>query len=202
MNEEVFVKQEADELTNRIANRLGERQKKLEQMEKWERQEKKPVRLRPIFVTVAVAACIAALFFFSPFGGHEQSLVDELGIATPNMTEFRAANKDMTEIASLMENEDYEKALEKTEMALNRSDESLKMLEEVAAEWDDDEAVRYDQELEWAVNSELRWTYIYLLVKQGHKREARKELKRYLQYPEYCEHEAEAKALLNKLKEK
>lgn len=202
MNEEVFVKQEADELTNRIANRLGERQKKLEQMEKWERQEKKPVRLRPIFVTVAVAACIAALFFFSPFGGHEQSLVDELGIATPNMTEFRAANKDMTEIANLMENEDYEKALEKTEKALNRSDKSLKMLAEVAAEWDDDEAVRYDQELEWAVNSELRWTYIYLLVKQGHKREARKELKRYLQYPEYCEHEAEAKALLNKLKEK
>ena len=200
MNEEVFVKQEADELTNRIANRLGERQKKLEQMEKWERQEKKPVRLRPIFVTMVVAACIAALFFFSPFGGPDQSLVDELGIATPNMTEFRAANKDMTEIANLMENEDYEKALEKTEKALNRSDKSLKMLAEVAAEWDDDEAVRYDQELEWAVNSELRWTYIYLLVKQGHKKEARKELKHYLQYPEYCEHEAEAKDLLEKLK--
>lgn len=200
MNEDVFVKQEADELTNRIANRLGERQKKLEQMAEWDKQEKKSVRLRPVFMSLAVAACIAALFFFSPFGGSDQSLVDELGIGTPDMTEYRAANKDITEIANLMEKEDYEKALEKTESALNKSEESLKMLDEVAAEWGDDEGIRYDLDLEMSVNSELRWTYIYLLVKQGYKKEAKKEIKRYLKNKNYCEHEAEAKALLEKLK--
>lgn len=202
MNEEVFIRQEADELTNKIADRLGERQKKLERMAEWEKQAKKPVRLRPIYVTIAVAACIGVLFFFSPFSRTNESVLDDLNIGTPSLTEYRAANKDMSEIANLMENEDYEKALEKTEIALNRSNESLKMLAEVAAEWDDDEAVKYDQELEWAVNSELRWTYIYLLIKQGHKKEAKKEIKHYLQYPEYCEHEAEARALLEKIKNK
>ena len=200
MNEELFIRQEADELTNRIADRLGERQKKLERMTEWEKQAKKPVRLRPIYVTIAVAVCIGLLFFFSPFSRTNESVLDDLGIGTPSLTEYRAANKDMTEIAKLMEREDYEKALEKTEIALNRSEESLKMLAEVAEEWGDDEGIKYDLDLEMSVNSELRWTYIYLLVKKGHKKEAKKEIKRYLQYPDYCEHEAEAKALFEKLK--
>ena len=73
------------------------------------------------------------------------------------------------------------------------------MLEEVAIDWGDDDAVRYDQEMERAVNSELRWIYIYLLIKQGHKKDAKKQIKVYLKYPDFCEHEVEAKALLEKI---
>lgn len=200
MNEDVFIKQEADELTNKIADRLGERQQKLERMAEWERQNKKPKHLRPIFMTLAIAACIAALFFFSPFGQDGQSCLDDLGIAPPSMTDFRAASPELTEISNLMEKEDYENALEKTEAALARSEESLKMYYETEEIWGDDEAIKYDKELEWEVNSELRWVYIYLLVKQGRNKDAKKEIKRYLKYPDYCEHEAEAKALLEKLK--
>ena len=198
MNEEIYVKQESDELTERIANRLGERQQKLERMAEWDRKEKAPIRLRPIFVTFGVAACIGVLFFFTPFGESE-SLLDELDISAPAMTEYRAAIPEMNEIASLMEKEDFETALKRTETALNRSDESIKMLEEVAIDWGDDDAVRYDQEMERAVNSELRWIYIYLLIKQGHKKDAKKQIKVYLKYPDFCEHEVEAKALLEKI---
>ena len=200
MNEYVFVKQEADELTQRIADRLGERKKKLERMADWETQEKKGFSFHPILVTMAVAACVGALFFFSPFVGTEQSLVDEMGIESPSLTDYRAATPMMTEIAELMEKEEYEKALEKTEAALNKSDEAIKMLGDAAEAWGDDEAIRYDRELELAVNSELRWTYIYLLVKQGREKDAKKEINNYLKRPEYCEHEAEAKDLLRRLK--
>jgi cytoskeletal protein RodZ len=202
MNEDVFVKQDADELTQRIADRLGERQKKLERMADWEAQERKSARFRhiPILTTLVVAACVGALFFFSPFVGTEQSLVDEMGIEIPTLTDYRAATPDMAEITELMEKEEYEKALEKTEDALNKSDEAIKMLAEATEAWGDDEAVMYDRELELAVNSELRWTYIYLLVKQGRGKDAKKEINNYLKRPEYCEHEAEAKDLLRRLK--
>lgn len=199
MNEDVFIKQEADELTNRIADRLGERQQKLERMAEWERLDKKSTHIRPLFMTLAIAACIAALFFFSPFGQSGQSYLDDLGIASPSLTDFRAGSPELTEISNLMEKEDFDNALEKAEAALARSEEALKMYYETEELWGDDEAIKYDKELEWEVNSELRWVYIYLLVKQGHKKDAKKELKRYLKYPDYCEHEAEAKALLEKL---
>lgn len=167
---------------------------------KKEKYEMKKAYLLSIFITLAIVICIAVLFIFSPFERSGQSYLDELDIEPPGMTDFRAASPELTEIANLMEKEDFENALGKTEAALERSDESLRMLYEVAEIWGDDEAVMYDQETEWAVNSELRWIYIYLLVKKGRKKEAKKELKNYLKYPDYCEHEAEARALLEKLK--
>ena len=156
--------------------------------------------LLPILITLGIVVCVAALFFFSPFEQSGQSCLDDLGIAPPGMTDFRAASPELTEISNLMEKEDFDNALEKAEAALERSEEALKMYYETAEMWGDDDAIKYDEEMEWVVNSELRWIYIYLLVKQGRKKDAKKELKRYLKYPDYCEHEAEAKALLEKLK--
>ena len=199
MNEEIDVKQEADELTKRIVDRLGERQQKLEPMAAWERKGRRPARLHPLFATIAVAACIGLAVVFLPMLSTEQSLLDELDIPTPGLTEYRAATPELNEIAGLMEKEDFETALKRTETALHRSDASIKMLEEVAEDWGDDDAVRYDQDMERAVNSELRWTYIYLLIKQDRKKDAKKQLKVYLKYPEFCEHQAEAKALLEKI---
>ena len=57
-------------------------------------------------------------------------------------------------------------------------------------------------EEEQLANSELRWTYIYLLVCTGDRREAIKQLKIYLKQKEFCEHEVEAKRLLKELKKK
>lgn len=198
MNEEVFVKNEADGLTARIAYRLGERQQKLERMAAWERHTASG-KMRPLFLTVAIAACVAALLLFSPFWRSGTSPIDELGIAAPTLTEYRAASPEMTEIAQLLEKENFDEALQKSEKALRKSDDMIKELYAVAEMWGDDEAVLYDLNLEQTANSELRWTYIYLLVKQGRNRDAKKELKRYLKTPEYCEHEADAKALLEKL---
>jgi hypothetical protein len=153
-----------------------------------------------IFIALGIVICIVAVFISSPFEQSGQSCLDDLGIASPGMTDVRAASPELTEISNLMEKEDYENALEKTEAALERSEEALKMYYETEESWGDEDAIKYDEEMEWVLNSELRWIYIYLLVKQGRKKDAKKELKRYLKYPDYWEHEVEAKALLEKLK--
>lgn len=197
MNEEKFVRSEADALTGRIIDRLGERQQKLDRMAEWER--KTPTRrLRPLFVTLAIAACVCAVFILSPFGKGSVSPWDEMGYGKPSLTEYRAASPEMAEIALLIEQDDFEAALNKTEEALKQSDNAIKEWNALEEMWDD-ESVAYEQELEWAANSELRWVYIYLLVQHGDHKKAKKEIKKYLQNPQYCEHETEAKALLEKL---
>ena len=64
----------------------------------------------------------------------------------------------------------------------------------------DNEEMAYEEELEKSANSELRWTYIYLLVRLNHNDEARKQLNIYLKNRQFCGHSAEAMALLEELK--
>lgn len=184
-----------------IAERLGERQSKLERMAEMEHsQRRSSTRIRSIVIPLAIAACIAAFFVWSPFSGSSVSPWDEMGLARPELTGYRSATKEITAINKLIEGGDYDHALTKAEDALRRSDGMVEMMADVVALWGDDEGVRYDEQFERNFNSELRWTYIYLLLKTGKNKTARKELKRYLKDAEYCEHEGEARELLEKLK--
>jgi len=153
---------------------------------------------RWLAIAVAVIACVVVvLFVTAPLWKSPASPLDELGIEAPKLTEFRAASPEHTEIAALIEKKNYDDALVKVEKSLRQSDLSLKEMSGVAEDWDD-ESLLYEEEAEMVQNSELRWTYIYLLVRKDRNNEARKELKRYLKSP-FGEHKKEAKSLLKAL---
>lgn len=200
MNEERYNKTEADALTQRIADRLGARQQKLDLMEQWQRQEGHTARMRRIYIATAVAASLAALMIVVPiWRQNATSPLDELGIERPQLTEYRSAESVAAEIDRLIDEENYELALRKTQKALKGSDLTLDELTYVPELWDDLEEAQYEEAAERAHNSDLRWTYIYLLLKTGDEKTAKKELKKYLKRPEYCEHEQEARELLKRL---
>lgn len=198
MNEEKFVKQDADELTSRIADRLGQRQQKLEQMAEWERQAR-PARLKSLYLTVAIAACIAVVFVFSPFKS-DVSPLDELGIESPTLTGYRAATPELAMIEQMISENRFEEALQETERLLKNSDMAVEEFGQTPEIWGDDEEATYEMELLFVQNQELRWAHVYLLIRLNQNKKARKELKRYLDYPDFCEHETEARLLLKKLK--
>ena len=197
MEEDVFVKENADELTQRNVNRLGERQQKSEQMARREHSQK-ATKLSPLYYLMAVAVCIAIVILVWPT--NQQSPIDELGIGTPNMTEFRAASPEAARIEQLISEDKIEEALRLTANVLKNSDLAIEELGDIPELWEDEEEMAYEDHIERVKNSELRWTYIYLLVRAGKNKEARKELKRYLKDPLYCEHEQEARQLLEKIR--
>lgn len=186
-----------DQLTESIVARLAERKRKIERMREME-QPSHEIRFVGRVAALAAAACIAALVVFAPW--RSVSPVDELGI-TPDMTDFRSASPEMTEIQRLLDKSDYSAALAKTEEALQSSGLELKELWEAGIDLEDEE-LEYSVQLEHARNSELRWTYIYLLVKVGRNEDAVRALDSYINDKEYCEHRDEAELLLNKLEGK
>ena len=198
MSEEVFNKQEADGLCRRIIDRLGLRQEKIDRMAEMERAEHR-VRLRPMAVILAIAACLVVAFLISPLWRSTLSPLDELGIEAPSTENYRASTPELTEITQLMEAQRYDEALAQAEKALSHSDVKLDELEFASAVSDDD-GLLYEAETERVYNSELRWTYIYLLVRTNKTKEARRQLKLYLKHPQDCEHLDEAKALQKALK--
>ena len=197
MTEEQFKREDADELTCLIANRLGERQEKLNRIDEWEQAPNRSASVKPLYAMIAAAACIVAVMLFWPT---HQSPLDELGIATPTLTEYRSATSGTTSIGQLIANKKYDEALQLTKKALNQSDLTVQELSDIPELWENDEEMDYENNLEQVKNAELRWTYIYLLIRTGKDKEAIKELKRYLKHPQYCEHKEEARKLLEKLK--
>lgn len=196
--EEVFDKTKADELEQRIADRLGKRQEKLEQMESWEKPAR-TAKIRPLYMVLAAAACIVAVVLMRPLWTTAPSPLDELGIEAPQFSDFRAASPEVKKIEQMMEEGKYEEALVRIRKSLELSDWTLAELAGVADAWDSEE-MEYEEEMDRLENSELRWTYIYLLIKTGDTKEARKQLKIYLKDRTHCEHREEAKELLEKLK--
>lgn len=97
-----------------------------------------------------------------------------------------------------MKRHDYTLALAVVKKTLHLSDVALEEFDGLGEEFDDEE-LAYEGRLERNTNSELRWTYIYLLVKLNDIKEAKVQLHKYLKAKEYCHHCAEAKALLNEL---
>ena len=141
---------------------------------------------------------LAALLVW-PIYRAQMSPIDRLGIEVPSMTEFRSANAEFAEISSLVKRKNYDLALQKTRKALVQSDMAVRELDGIGMDCDNEE-MAYEEELEKSANSELRWTYIYLLVRLNHNDEARKQLKIYLKNRQFCCHSAEAMALLEELK--
>ena len=187
-----------DELTALITRRLGERWQKLEQMKQWEQAGSRKAHLRPLYYVTAVAACLALVVWLKPWASSSDYL-EELGIGAPTMTVYRGSTAEMKEVESLIGQEKYEEALEKVTKTLKESDWYLKTLYDMCEAMGNDEDV-YEYEAEMQENSELRWARIYLLLKTGQEKEARKELKTYLRSPDYCQHLEEAKALKKKMK--
>lgn len=199
MNEEKFNPNAADADTMLIVARLGERNRKLERMAEMEHRlaRRTTVRLYTSIVS-AVAAVVLLTLVLVPLWRMQMSPLDKTGISQPTFSDYRSGNADIVEITKLMNRQDYKQALTVTKKALHTSDIALKDLYGKDVEFDDEELV-YEEELERNTNSELRWAYIYLLVKLDDVKEARRQLHKYLKAKDYCQHQAEAKALLEEI---
>lgn len=199
MNEEKFNPNAADADTMLIVARLGERKRKLERMSEMEHRlaRRTTARLYTSIVS-AVAAVVLLTLVLVPLWRMQISPLDKTGISQPTFSDYRSGNADIAEITKLMNRQDYKQALTVTKKALHTSDIALKDLYGKDVEFDDEELV-YEEELERNTNSELRWAYIYLLVKLDDVKEARRQLHKYLKAKDYCQHQAEAKALLEEI---
>lgn len=199
MNEEKFNPNVADADTMLIVARLGERKRKLERMAEMEHRlaRRTTVRLYTSIVS-AVAAVVLLTLVLVPLWRMQIPPLDKTGISQPTFSDYRSGNADIAEITKLMDRQDYKQALTVTKKALHTSDIALKDLYGKDVEFDDEELV-YEEELERNTNSELRWAYIYLLVKLDDVKEARRQLHKYLKAKDYCQHQAEAKALLEEI---
>lgn len=199
MNEEKFNPNVADGDTMLIVARLGERKRKLERMAEMEQRlaRRTTARLYTSIVS-AMAAVVLLTLVLVPLWRMQISPLDKTGISQPKFSDYRSGNADIVEITKLMNRQDYKQALTVTKKALHTSDIALKDLYGKDVEFDDEELV-YEEELERNTNSELRWAYIYLLVKLDDVKEARRQLHKYLKAKDYCQHQAEAKALLEEI---
>lgn len=199
MNEEKFNSNVADGDTMLIVARLGERKRKLERMAEMEHRlaRRTTARLYTSIVS-AMAAVVLFTLVLVPLWRMQISPLDKTGISQPTFSDYRSGNADIAEITKLMNRQDYKQALTVTKKALHTSDIALKDLYGKDVEFDDEELV-YEEELERNNNSELRWAYIYLLVKLDDVKEARRQLHKYLKAKDYCQHQAEAKALLEEI---
>ena len=199
MNEEKFNPNVADGDTMLIVARLGERKRKLERMAEMEQRmaRRTTARLYTSIVS-AMAAVVLLTLVLVPLWRMQISPLDKTGISQPTFSDYRSGNADIAEITKLMNRQDYKQALTVTKKALHTSDLALKDLYGKDVEFDDEELV-YEEELERNNNSELRWAYIYLLVKLDDVKEARRQLHKYLKAKDYCQHQAEAKALLEEI---
>lgn len=199
MNEEKFNPNVADADTMLIVARLGERKRKLERMAEMEQRlaRRTTARLYTSIVS-AMAAVVLLTLVLVPLWRMQISPLDKTGISQPKFSDYRSGNADIAEITKLMNRQDYKQALTVTKKVLHTSDIALKDLYGKDVEFDDEELV-YEEELERNTNSELRWAYIYLLVKLDDVKEARRQLHKYLKAKDYCQHQAEAKALLEEI---
>lgn len=206
MSEEVFNRQDADELTLLIADRLGERQKKLDRMAAWEQGlEKGRAERRRTWVPVtvsflAIAACVVVAFVVvRPW---DSNVLDELGIGAPEFEDYRGDMPELPEIQQLISAGKYDEALIRVERALEVSSTEVRDMEWGVAYADDDELQYILDEMTMA-NGELRWARIYILVRQGDEAGALQELRRYLKMPSrLLRHVDEARALRKALKKK
>ena len=199
MNEEKFNPNVADADTMLIVARLGERKRKLERMAEMEQRlaRRTTARLYTSIVS-AMAAVVLLTLVLVLLWRMQISPLDKTGISQPTFSDYRSGNADIAEMTKLMNRQDYKQALTVTKKALHTSDIALKDLYGKDVEFDDEELV-YEEELERNTNSELRWAYIYLLVKLDDVKEARRQLHKYLKAKDYCQHQAEAKALLEEI---
>lgn len=187
---------ENDKLMVCITERLGERQYKMTRITEMEKSARRSLTLTYGGIsTMLVAACIACLFVFNPF--NSSSVLDDCNISQPSLSEYRGGAHE-GEIEELMKLHDYFNAMEIAHKQLVESDKEIaSMNKNMLAE---DEELQYEMEQIRVANVEIRWMYIYLLVKNGKYEDAITELEIYLRDKAYVNNSDEAERLLNELK--
>ncbi|MGM9929376.1 MAG: hypothetical protein ACI35P_15640 [Bacillus sp. (in: firmicutes)] len=198
MPEDKFIFDKSDDITQIITERLGERQRKLDKMAEWESEALKYHKYRRVSVRSAIAACLLIGLVLTHTLWQKESPLKKLGINNPTITEFRAAYPEMKTINRMISYNKLDSALCLTEKVLMESDLHIYELEEQNRDVEDEELL-YETELQKSLNSELRWIYIYLLVKTERNNEARNQIEIYLANKKYCEHEKEASALFEEI---
>lgn len=186
-----------DELTQLIAERLGERKRKIQRMQEMEHASKiknQTIR-RALYV---MAACLVVGLILWPWNGSENP-IDALGIDMTATDAYRAATPQSEAIASLIDEGKYEDAQKKVIEAIEESEYNLSVLRTCLEEDDESE---YLISLELSYNAELRWLHACIQVKNEDYKAAEKELKRYLRHDEYCDHKNEARLLLEEIKKR
>lgn len=183
-----------------IAIRLGERKRKLDRMAKWEQKGKSHKRTFQIASVFVVAACMVAIFFAPMLEKESLSPLDELGIR-PEIPTFRGMSQDMDRLTNLVENGAYEDAMPLCESILQESEQDVGDMERYCVNTDDEEA-EYELELAKSQNAEIRWMYIYILVRLEKNDEAINQIKKYMKHSRFCVHMEEAKELKKALQNK
>ncbi len=186
-----------DKLEQLIIDRLGERKRKLDRMQKWERN--RPVSIGRKWAT-GVAACITIAIVMAPFVVPTSSPLDELGIEY-SATVFRAASEEAEEIDRLIESGQYGEALTYVDKLIEENEGHIGQTEVPTEKAEADER-DYEIGMYRVQISELRWVRIYLLTRMEQYKEAEKELHIYLQDKKHGEHSRDAELLKKALKEK
>lgn len=194
MNAEVKMPDRLDEM---IVCRLLERQRKLQRMKEWE----DPTHRRKWLVvlsSMSVAACLVWAFFvlYPTIQTEDVELM-----ARPELSNYRAACPELVMVETLMDNGDYAGAMDECKRALRHSDTALKELRHSYTRgFIDDEEAEYEIAAESVVNHDVRWIYIYLLLKNGDRAEALKQIDICMKNEQYCDHIDDAADLRSKLK--
>lgn len=147
-------------------------------------------------VALSIAACLAFSFFIAPWGSSVTNT--DIYIEQPILMEYRSASLMAKEIDDAITNKNYEIAIDRINDALAVSTEKIASMEEQGEIIDEEQL--YEKEFETAYIYQLRWMRIYALVCLEKYNEAICDLEPFV--TQEGEHQEEAKALLNKLKNK
>ena len=194
--EKHYIKEKKDALDDLIADRLGERQKKLERMRQMGKGGTSVTLLRntPVWIATAVAASLIGLLIMILPPTHVTSPIDELGIECPSLQEYRSGSPCFTEIQDLLEKEDWSAAQYKVYKALCKSEKDMDSLLAINER---DVAQQYELDVEKEEISQLRWIYIYVLLKESKIDEAVVHIEKYIS--QEGEHKHDAEILLKKI---
>lgn len=188
-----------DKLDLLIADRLGERDRKMKRIEEWNAPKKGVKTVYVAISILSVAACLAIVFFAA--NPWENNLGDSnmsQWKVSLDMNSFRSADPSKKRIMELMDKEKYEEALRECKDMIVQSD--MKLQQQTSNNLGViDEEQEYENELLTAENEEIRWVYIYLLVKTNEATEALEQLNRYIEGSWAGEHMDEAVALREKI---
>lgn len=180
-----------------IIDRLGERQRKVERMDVFEKASARGRKrnMSILYTAISIAACIALVAIVNPFANDNRR---DFAMTRPDFSTFRAALPELVQVEAFIDAGEYYKALDLVEVKLKESDKNIKYAEKEPMF--DDEEWMYEYKAEKLLNAELRWTYIFLLVMVECDHTAVKQLKRYLKDEEYCLHIEDAKDMLEALR--
>ncbi|MGN1214604.1 MAG: hypothetical protein ACI4TR_06870, partial [Bacteroidaceae bacterium] len=110
-----------------ITERLGERNRKNELIEFFERRRRQKRVALYGGLSLVAAACVAILIVFMPFGMSGDKMLNELGIV-PSVSTFRSASPSMGDIDRLIDSGRYDEAIVMIKDEIEYSETEIKDL--------------------------------------------------------------------------